>query len=128
MKSDVVADAFNMIMNAKKVEKTEVKINRVSKFLIEILQMMKDQNYIDFEIKDAETEKPYLIVKMLKLNECKAIKPRYSVTVERIDKYLRRYLPSRNFGTMIVSTNKGLMTHEEAYKNNLGGSLVAYFY
>ncbi|VVB80620.1 30S ribosomal protein S8 [uncultured archaeon] len=128
MKSDVVADAFNMIMNAKKVEKTEVRINRISKFLVQILQMMKDQNYIDFEVKEDEAEKPYLIVKMLKLNECKAIKPRYSVSVERIDKYLRRYLPSRNFGTMIVSTNKGLMTHEEAYKNNLGGSLVAYFY
>jgi small subunit ribosomal protein S8 len=128
MKSDVVADAFNMMMNAKKVEKTEVRINRISKFLIEVLQMMKDQKYIDFEVKEDEADKPYLIVKMLKLNECKAIKPRYSVTVERIDKYLRRYLPSRNFGTMVVSTNKGLMTHEEAYKNNLGGSLVAYFY
>jgi small subunit ribosomal protein S8 len=64
----------------------------------------------------------------LKLNVCKAIKPRYSVTTDRIDKYLRRYLPSRNFGTMVVSTNKGLMTHEEANKNNLGGSLIAYFY
>lgn len=128
MKSDVVADAFNMIMNAKKVEKTEVRINRISKFLIQVLQMMKDQNYIDFEIKEVESEKPFIVVKILKLNVCKAIKPRYSVTIERIDKYLRRYLPSRNFGTMIVSTNKGLMTHEEAYKNNLGGSLVAYFY
>jgi small subunit ribosomal protein S8 len=117
-----------MIMNAKKVEKTEVRINRISKFLIQVLQMMKDQNYIDFEIKEVESEKPFIVVKILKLNVCKAIKPRYSVTIERIDKYLRRYLPSRNFGTMIVSTNKGLMTHEEAYKNNLGGSLVAYFY
>ncbi len=128
MRQDVVADAFNMIMNAKKVEKTEVRVNRISNFLISILQMMKDQKYIDFEVKEEEHEKPFVIVKFLKLNVCKAVKPRYSVTVERIDKYLRRYLPSRNFGTMIVSTNKGLMTHEEAYKNNLGGSLVAYFY
>jgi len=128
MRQDVVADAFNMIMNAKRVEKTEVRINRISNFLINILQMMKDQKYIDFEINEEQSEKPSVTVKMLKLNVCKAVKPRYSVTVERIDKYLRRYLPSRNFGTLIVSTNKGLMTHEEAYKNNLGGSLVAYFY
>lgn len=128
MRQDVVADAFNMIMNAKRVEKTEVKINRISNFLLNVLQMMKDEKYIDFEVKEEEKDKPFVVVKILKLNMCKAVKPRYSVTIERIDKYLRRYLPSRNFGTLVVSTNKGLMTHEEAYKNNLGGSLIAYFY
>lgn len=128
MKSDIISDALNNIMNAKRVEKIEVRINKISKFLVSILQMMKEQKYIDFEVKDEAESKPYVIVKVLKLNVCKSIKPRYSVTVERIDKYLRRYLPSRNFGTVIVSTNKGLMSHEEAIKNNLGGSLVAYFY
>ena len=90
--------------------------------------MMKEQRYIDYEIKDENESKPYVIVKLLKLNVCKAIKPRYSVTTERVEKYLRRYLPSRNFGTVIISTNKGLMTHDEAEKNNIGGSLIAYFY
>jgi small subunit ribosomal protein S8 len=115
-------------MNAKKVEKQEVRINRISNFLINLFQMMKDQKYIDFEVKQDDKGKKFAIVKIQKLNICKAIKPRYSVTIERIEKYLRRYLPSRNFGTVVVSTNKGLMTHDEAYKNNLGGSLVAYFY
>ncbi len=128
MKQDIISNAMNMIMNAKKVEKKEVRVNQISKFLIEIMQMMKDQKYVDFEVKEEENGKPFMIVKILTLNVCKTVKPRYSVTVERIEKYLRRYLPSRNFGTLIVSTNKGLMTHEEAYKNNLGGSLVAYFY
>jgi ribosomal protein S8 len=128
MKGDIISDALNTIMNAKRVEKSEVRINRISKFLVNIFQMMKDQKYIDFEVKDENESKPYIIVKVLKLNVCKSIKPRYSVTVDRVEKYLRRYLPSRNFGTVIISTNKGLMTHEEASKNNLGGSLVAYFY
>jgi len=128
MKSDIISDAFNTIMNAKRIEKTEVRINRISKFLINIFEMMKEQKYIDFEVKDADESKPYIIVKVLRLNVCKSIKPRYSVTVDRVEKYLRRYLPSRNFGTVIVSTNKGLMTHEEAAKNNLGGSLIAYYY
>ena len=128
MKSDIISDAFNTIMNAKRIERTEVRINRISKFLVNIFEMMKEQKYIDFEVKDAEESKPYIIVKILRLNMCKAIKPRYSVTVERVEKYLRRYLPSRNFGTVIISTNKGLMTHDEAAKNNLGGSLIAYYY
>ncbi len=128
MKSDIISDALNMIMNAKRVEKNEVKIKIISKFLLNILQMMKDAKHIDFEVVDADGEKPSVIVKVLRLNVCRAVKPRYAVTTERIDKYLRRYLPSRNFGTLVVSTNKGLMTHEEAFKNNLGGSLIAYFY
>ena len=126
MRSDIVSDAFSNIMNAKKVEKTEIKINRISKFLIDLFQMMKDRGHIDFEV--VKEVKPYVVVKLLKLNVCKSIKPRYSVTTERIDKYLRRYLPSRNFGTLVISTNKGLMTQEEAYKNGIGGSLIAYFY
>lgn len=128
MKSDIISDALNMIMNSRRVEKNEVRINRISKFLVDILEMMKKQKYIEFEVVDAEKVKPYIIVKVLKLNVCKAIKPRYSVSIDRIDKYLRRYLPSRRFGTMIVSTNKGLMTHEEAIQNKLGGSLIAYYY
>jgi ribosomal protein S8 len=128
MKSDIISDALNTIMNAKRIEKTEVRINRISKFLINIFEMMKEQKYIDFEVKDVDESKPYIVVKILKLNMCKSIKPRYSVTVDRVEKYLRRYLPSRNFGTVIVSTNNGLMSHEEAAKNNLGGSLIAYYY
>ena len=128
MKSDIISDALNMIMNSKKVEKTEVRVNRISKFLINLLQMMKDQKYIDFKVEEEIDGKPFVNIKILKLNVCKAVKPRYSVTTERVDRYLRRYLPSRNFGTLVLSTNKGLMTHEEASKNNLGGSLIAYFY
>jgi hypothetical protein len=29
---------------------------------------------------------------------------------------------------MIVSTNKGLVTHQEAQEEQIGGSLIAYFY
>ena len=65
---------------------------------------------------------------ILRLNECGAIKPRYYVNKSEIDKYLNRYLPSRKFGIIVVSTNKGLMGHNEAKENGIGGSLIAYFY
>ena len=51
-----------------------------------------------------------------------------SVDKDQIEKYRRRYLPARNLGTMIVSTNKGLLTHEEAQEEKIGGSLIAFFY
>jgi len=67
-------------------------------------------------------------VKLIKLNECFAVKPRYYVGVDGIDKYLKRFLPSRNFGTLVISTNRGLITHKDAIKQNIGGSVIAYFY
>ena len=126
MSQDIVADALNQIMNAKKIGKNEVEIKRVSKVLIGLFEMMKAGGYIDFEI--SGDKKKSAAVKFSKLNQCRAVKPRFYVTVSEIDKYLRRYLPSRNFGVLVVSTSKGLMTDEEAQKDKIGGALIAYFY
>lgn len=125
MSQDIVADGLNQIMNAKRVGKREIFIKRYSKVLIGMLDMMKKMGHIDFEISDENDE---IKVILIKLNECRAVKPRYYVGVDGIDKYLRRFLPSRNFGTLVISTNKGLMSHLDALKENLGGSVVAYFY
>jgi small subunit ribosomal protein S8 len=125
MSQDIVADGLNQIMNAKRIGKRELTITRISKVLTKLFEMMKEKGHIDFDV-DAEART--VSVKILKLNECKAVKPRYYVGVANIDKYLRRFLPSRNFGTLVISTNKGMMNHSEAVKGNLGGSVVAYFY
>ena len=125
MSQDVVADGLNEIMNAKRVEKRELVIRRYSKVLVGLLDMMKAAGHIDYEV-DADDRS--VKVSIIKLNECRAVKPRYFVGVDGIDKYLRRFLPSRNFGTLVISTNKGLMSHKEAVANKLGGSVVAYFY
>lgn len=125
MSQDIVADGLNQIMNAKRIEKRELVIKRYSKVLLNVFEMMKVRGHIDFE---ADAENKTVSVKILKLNECKAVKPRYYVGVSDIDKYLRRFLPSRNFGSLVISTNKGMLDHKEAIKGNLGGSVVAYFY
>lgn len=65
-------------------------------------------------------------VRIGKLHECKAIKPRFVVRKKFYSKYMQRYLPSRNVGILIVSTNQGLMTHREAIEKGLGGVLIAY--
>ena len=46
MSQDIVADALNMLKNAKKAKKETVKINRISNLLIEILKIMKQKNAI----------------------------------------------------------------------------------
>jgi len=125
MSQDIVSDGLNQIMNAKRVEKRELVIRQYSKVLLNLFEIMKVSGHIDYEV---NKEKKEVSVKIIRLNKCKAIKPRYYVGVDSIDKYLRRFLPSRNFGSLIISTNMGLMKHVDAIKKNIGGCVVAYFY
>ena len=125
MGQDIVADGLNQIMNARRVEKSELVIRRYSKVLLNLFEMMKARGHIDYEVNEEEKS---VRVMILKLNECRAVKPRYYAGVGDIDKYSRRFLPSRNFGTLVISTNKGMVDQKEAVKENLGGSVSAYFY
>ncbi len=126
MSHDVISDAMNMIRNANKAGKEEVKIRRVSNMLIEILKIMKRTGAIKkYKIDSKEKSVEVTIGDVI---ECRAIKPRFTVGKNEIEKYKRRYLPSRDVGTMIISTNGGLKTHEEAEQEEIGGCLIAFFY
>ena len=123
MSQDIVADGLNQIMNAKKAKKTDVVILKYSKVLINILDIMKKFGYLDYNVDGTK-----LNVEIKNLNEVKAIKPRYTVSVKNINKYVRRFLPAKDFGFIIVSTNKGLLNHNDAEDKNLGGCLMAYVF
>ncbi len=123
MSQDIVADCLNQIMNAKKARKKQVVIKRHSKLLTNVLDILKEKGYIDYSI-EGKTFK----IEIKNLNECKAIKPRYTVTVDMIDKYVRRFLPARDFGFLIISTSKGLIPHGKALEENIGGCLIAYVF
>lgn len=126
MAHDIVADALNMMRNAKKANKENITVKIISNLLIEVLKIMKQNGAVKkykINSKDKSME-----ITLGEFTECKAIKPRFSCKESQIEKYRRRYLPSRNLGTVIISTSKGLMTHEEAEKEKMGGSLISYFY
>jgi len=124
MSQDIVADALNGMMNAKRAGKSSVKLAKYSKVLLGILAIGKLRGYV----KDYKIEDKSLVVEFSKLNSCKAVKPRYVVKVREIDKYVRRYLPARDMGVIVISTSQGLMTHQTATEKNIGGSVIAYFY
>jgi small subunit ribosomal protein S8 len=126
MSHDVVADGLNMLRNAQKAGKENVEIKIISNVLIEVLKIMKQQGAIKKYKIDAKEKS--LTVTLGDLSECKAVKPRFTCSVDQIEKYKRRYLPAREIGTIILSTNKGLMTHKEALDENIGGCLIAYFW
>ena len=124
MSQDIVSDALNQIMNAKKAGHTFVEVKKNSKFLMDVLAIGKLKGYI----KEYKLEENVLKIIFGKLNVCKAVKPRYVVKAKTIEKYVRRYLPARDMGSLIISTSKGLMTHQTAIEKNIGGSVIAYFY
>lgn len=126
MSHDVVADAINMMRNAKKANKPVVKAKLISNLLIEVLKIMKQQGAVKKYKIDGKDKS--VTIHLGEFSECMPIKPRFSCDVTQIERYKRRYLPARNLGVLIISTNKGLMTHEEAEKEGIGGCLVAYFY
>lgn len=123
MSQDKISDILNQIMNAKRAHKETLVITGATKLLIKVFEMMKQYGYIEYEIEDDKIK-----INIKQINECKSIKPRYSVNKKNIEKYIRRFLPARNFGYVVVSTSKGLMTHQEAQESKIGGSLIAYFY
>lgn len=126
MAQDIVSDALNMIKNAKRAGRESVRINRISDLLIEILKIMKQKEAIKRYKIDSKNRSVEVVFG--DFIECRAIKPRFTVNKDQIEKYRRRYLPARNIGTMIISTNKGLMTNEEAMEKETGGILISYFY
>ena len=126
MSQDVVADGLNMVKNAGLAGNESVKIKRISNLLIDILKIMRQKNAVKKYKFDSRAKSVEVFVG--ELSECRAIKPRFSADKNQIEKYRRRYLPSRNLGTLIISTNQGLMGHDEAKEKGIGGSLIAYFY
>ncbi|MBU0907596.1 MAG: 30S ribosomal protein S8 [Nanoarchaeota archaeon] len=126
MSQDIVADTLNQMMNMKRAGKGELVVTRYSKLLSSVLAIAKLRGYVEDYKLDAETKT--LKIKLGKLNGCNVIKPRLMIKTTQIERYVQRYLPSKNLGIIIVSTSQGIMTHQTALEKNLGGSLIAYFF
>ena len=124
---DLISDGLSSIMNAERVNKREVIIKRSSKLLVNIIKLMKEHGYVgDYEPLNNNREVKVKLIN--KINKVGSIRPRYPCTLAEIESFEKRYLPAANFGIIIISTSKGLMTHAEAKKNKIGGTLISYCY
>ncbi len=129
MQSDTLSNAMSAIKNAELIGKSKVEIRPASKLIGKVLNVMKENGYIkEFEVKD-DHKGGIILVKLLgKINDCGAIRPRFSVKRTEYEKFEKRYLPARDFGILIVSTTQGVMSQKEAIERGLGGILLAYVY
>jgi small subunit ribosomal protein S8 len=126
MRHDTLADVMTCIKNADRLGKRDC-ITPASKLVKEVLRVMQKEGYIGtFEYIDDGKSGKFKVELKSRVNNCNVIKPRYSVKIGEFEKWEKRFLPARGFGILLVSTTKGLITHEEAKKQKLGGKLLAY--
>lgn len=126
---DPLADALSVIKNAEDIGKPDCTIQPASKLIGKVLKVMKDKGYIgEFEFIDDGKSGLFKIQLKGKINKCGVIKPRHPVGNREYEKWEKRFLPARNFGSLILTTPKGVMSHSEAREQGLGGQLLAYVY
>lgn len=126
--SDPIADLLTRIRNAQMVNKTSVSVPS-SKLKLAILQVLKDEGYIDgFEVV-REGAKADVRVD-LKYYAGRPVIER----IERVSKPgLRVYKPSKaipqvmnGLGVAIVTTPKGVMTDRKARAAGVGGEVLCF--
>ena len=126
--NDPLSNALSHILNCEKSGKKECTIKPSSILIKKVLQIMKDNNYIG-EFKEYKGRGDYIKINLLgRINKCGVIKPRFSIKKNEMEKYEKRYLPAKDFGVIIISTNKGLITHYQSKEKGMGGRLISYFY
>jgi small subunit ribosomal protein S8 len=125
---DRFSDAINTIKTNERIGRVEC-VMPSTKLVKAALDIMKRESYIKDYEEFSEGHKNMLKVYLSnKINEIGVIKPRYAIGKDDVQRYEARYIPSRDFGILLISTPKGIVTNKEAVANGTGGRLLAYVY
>jgi len=90
---------------------------------------MQKHGYInDFTIIDDARNGKIVVDLNGRLNKCGVISPRFDLKIKNFEKFTAAILPSRQFGHVVLTTNQGIMDHNEAAKKQIGGKVLGYFY
>lgn len=124
-----IADAMSTIKNASDVGKTSCIVEPAGKLLGSMLGIMKEEGYIEgFEFIDDGRGGQFRVHLNGNINKCGVISPRFAVQSDEIERWENQYLPAKNFGLLIITTSKGVISHEMARREGIGGELLAYVY
>ena len=122
---DPIADLFSRINNAQARGKASVVVPSSSK-KISLVSLLKDKGYVDtFDVSDGP--KPEIEIKLKYFEGAPVIKELKRISKPGLRQYSnKKDIPEINggLGIAVVSTNKGLMTDQEAKEAGLGGELI----
>ncbi|MEA3554352.1 MAG: 30S ribosomal protein S8 [Campylobacterota bacterium] len=128
MMNDLIADALTRVRNAA-MRKLEVTTLVHSNTVEAVCNVLKEKEYIeDYKVVDTDPVKKSISVTLKYdendnsvINELK----RLSKGGRRVYKNASELKSFKNgYGTIIVSTNKGVISNDEAYKLNVGGEIL----
>ena len=122
---DPIADLFSRINNAQARGKASVVVPSSNK-KINLLSLLKDKGYIaSYNV--SENSKPQIEIKLKYFEGAPVIKELKRISKPGLRQYSNKAeIPEINggLGIAVVSTNKGLMTDQEAKEAGLGGELI----
>ena len=128
MMNDIIADALTRIRNAA-MRRLDVATLLHSNSVVGILKVLEAKGYIEsFKVVDGQNNKKTITV-VLKYNEngssvINELK-RVSKSGRRVYKGASELKNFKNgYGTIVVSTNKGIISNNDAYKTNVGGEVL----
>ncbi|MEE9405989.1 MAG: 30S ribosomal protein S8 [Candidatus Aenigmarchaeota archaeon] len=128
MNHDMLSDVFSTIKNTEAVGKKECTV-KASNLIKAVLKIMHQHKYIGATTLIEDGKSGMIKVHLLgKINECRIIRPRFSSGKMEFTKFEKRFLPSFDVGIIIVSTSKGVMDHNQAKKEGIGGKLLGFVY
>ncbi len=127
MVNDIIADSLTRLRNAsmRRLESTTL---YYAKIVISILEVFKAKGFIkDYSVNDKDGKQSILVQLAYDergksvINEIKRIsKPGRRVYKGRSE--LKRF--KNGYGTIVVSTSKGVISNDEAYRVNVGGEAL----
>ncbi len=128
MVTDPIADLLTRVRNAAMARHDSVNVP-ASKMKIAIAKILKDEGFIsDYSVVKGEQQR------IIKITLKYIDKQPAFIGLERVSKPgLRVYSGKKEIprvygglGIAIISTSKGLMTGQEAWKKNIGGEVLCY--
>jgi small subunit ribosomal protein S8 len=126
---DPLVNALNTIMSHEGRRKIECIITPASGLVGRVLRLIQSKGYIgEIEFIDDGRQGKFRVQLFGRINQSEAVKPRFKTRVSEIEKWEKRFLPSRNLGMVILSTPKGVMDHVQAKEENVGGVVLAYVF
>lgn len=129
MLHDPLSDTMTTIKNAVRNGKLECIIRPSSKLIGRVLKVMQENNYIgQFEYIEDGKAGMFRVELNGNINDCGVIKPRFSVKRVDLERYEAKYLPAQDFGVLILTTTKGVLTQKGCRESSTGGKLLAYVY
>jgi small subunit ribosomal protein S8 len=125
---DPIANMFTIIRNGCAAKKETVSVP-YSNIKVEILKVLQKEGYVKATAKRGRKSRKNLEVVLLYDEKGQPVLSR----IRRISKPSRRvYLPLKRifpvrhgYGTLIISTPKGVMSGKEAKKQKVGGEVIA---